>query len=255
MTLTLIEPARESDLTSLSLDELADVANREHQCVADAASELIRHTIAAGHALRLARQLVPPGEWLKWAAANLDVSLNMAHVYMRVSYFEDIVLASGATSLREAIRVLRKFGHTLDVGATSRYDEAIRHRAKDLAKKGLTQRQIGLELGVSQSMVGRWLNPRNAKRYRETQRSAVAALRREQQSQAAKRRGGNLAEAYSLARKLAEALDAASREETDPEARSALTSALHRLYGAEDQINQAIGTSKPRGEASLRISA
>lgn len=86
------------------LEELAAVANREHNAARESLGRGIDHAIEAGSVLILAKARFRHGQWMPWLATNCpDISARMAQRYMRV--------AANATrvshlSQREALKLL-----------------------------------------------------------------------------------------------------------------------------------------------------
>jgi site-specific DNA-methyltransferase (adenine-specific) len=78
-------PAEIPEPGQLSLFELADVANREHDLCRTSAYSMVEHAMNAGQALIEAKGRVPHGEWLPWLAENFEASERTAQNYMTVA--------------------------------------------------------------------------------------------------------------------------------------------------------------------------
>lgn len=69
------------------LTQLAEVANRAHDVVVEAAREAVLRALEAGRALAIARDLCPKGTWTAWLAGNFGGSPSAAHDYIRVAQY------------------------------------------------------------------------------------------------------------------------------------------------------------------------
>lgn len=99
-------------------------------------------------------------------------------------------------------------------------------------------------LGVDQAklpLARRHLNTLAMKRAQTRKRAANAALREKERAKAAKRHGGNIAEAFSLLRKCAQVLDPAEHDFSTREAKEHVRHAYAYLTKAEYEIAQALG--------------
>jgi Protein of unknown function (DUF3102) len=82
--------------TSNSLAHLAALIRSEHEAVATALKESVRHAIAAGELLLEAKDAVQHGLWLPWLRDHCAISERTAQLYMRV--------AKNRTAIEEQIR-------------------------------------------------------------------------------------------------------------------------------------------------------
>jgi hypothetical protein len=82
--------------TSNSLAHLAARIRSEHEAVATALKESVRHAIMAGELLIEAKGQVPHGKWLPWLSDHCTISERTAQLYMRV--------AKNRTAIEERIR-------------------------------------------------------------------------------------------------------------------------------------------------------
>src|SRR5262245_35416661 len=67
------------------LDVLAGTIRTAHSEASRAAGDFIKHALAAGDALILARAKVRHGQWRRWLAENCAVSERSAQRYMRLA--------------------------------------------------------------------------------------------------------------------------------------------------------------------------
>lgn len=190
-----------------TLDDLAETARREHRLAVQASVSMVEHAIRAGDALIAAKERVPKGQWGAWLEENFRASRETANGYARVALYQDRVRADLQNpTLRDALRYVR----------------------------GLT-RSDWVPYATRQRL------ERTAKRRAARRREATQALRRRERDAAMRRVGGSAADAYSMIRRTAQALDRASRDASTPEIRAALSGALTKLHAAEDEIVRALG--------------
>lgn len=220
-----------------TLHELANTVRREDQLAAQAGEALVAHAVNAGKALIAAKQLVAHGDWEAWLKDEFpDRHPKTMRLYARLARHEDVLLARRPTTITAAQRLIA--GETLRPPSHELRDEA-----KKLAKQKVPQREIADRLGVSPTTIGAWLNPaiaeRRRTRLRQESRYARRARHRAERDAAVKKVGGDVAEAYTLIRRAALALEEAGYEATDREVKGHLDGALGRLYAAEDEIVRA----------------
>ena len=93
------------------LDELAATIRTANQGVANAATNLIEHALAAGDALLAAKQKIPHGRWLAWLKRECDLSDDRAERYMRVARGRAVLEGNSARlrnlSLTGALQLLK----------------------------------------------------------------------------------------------------------------------------------------------------
>lgn len=228
-------------LEALSLEDLRETIEREHQLVVQTGVAMIEHAIAAGEALLAAKTMVPRGEWEAWLTANFPDRHPKTHrLYMRVAKFKDRVRAAAPATLSEA--------HKLLEGEAQRpYEPAMRDAARQLRREGLTYAQIADELGASTYAVEGWCNPKTIERRRQRRRAesraARRALTRQERDRDARKAGGSLAETYALLRKALQAAERAAEEATSREVREAISAGVGRMHYAEDEIVKAVRLS------------
>lgn len=232
-----------------SLGELAATVRSEHVLVLESAQSALLHARFAGEALVAAKDLVPRGEWVEWLLASFDFKLSTAYNYMRVANRWDEITAHGYAGLSDAIRGIRQWRGAGQVGRPGqhKYGESVYAEIRDLHAAGWSYTRVSKELGVSWHVVERAVDPDRA-RERERERNARARERRRavkdlRRRELAKRAGGDIGAAFAGTLKLAETLAAAASVESDPSSKAALNSALLRLYGVEDLIVKALGTT------------
>lgn len=222
-----------------TLDELAAQANREHALAQQAGESMVRHAISAGEALLYAKGQVP-GEWLPWLRENFAGSERLGQCYMRLAQHSDVVLDHGATSLRSGLALIAYEGR-------ASWGMAAVSKARRMYSTGqYTHAQLAEEFGVSKPTMTRWLDRKTAQKDRarsRRDREARRALARRKDETAARKIGGPIAEAYSLVRRTLQAVERAHGETEGGEVKTALASAMHRLYAVEDEIGKAVRLS------------
>jgi hypothetical protein len=222
---------------TLTLDELAEAVEREHQLVVQAGASMVEHAIRAGEALLAAKNQVPRGQWEAWTTSSFpDKHPKTLRLYMRLAKYQDRVRESQPGTITAAHRLLA--GEPVIP-----VDEEQREKALHMRKDGATYREIAEHFDVTKERVLTWINPRYTERRRtrlqQQSRAARRALHRQQRDAAARRAGGSVAEAYSLVRKALQALDGAVQAAEDKEAKQALNQAIARLHAAEDAVVRA----------------
>lgn len=237
--------------TRPTLAELAATANREHGLVRQAETSALMHAILAGEALFQAREACPYGTWHDWLEENFDGSLPLASAYMRIAHYKDRV--TGCAGFAEARAFLRGLPPVVD-SRPEGHGDVVREQAVALVSEGASYNETAQMLGVSTHSVRRWTNTDYRERELVRMREAQKERRREQarEREAAKERrlkrlanaqGGGIAEAYSLAERMQDALGLAAQQATNPEARAALFEAGTHYRRMRDQIVRALGTS------------
>lgn len=223
-----------------TLDELAEIANREHRLAVEAAESSLEHAIRSGEALSSVKAQMNDDRWAKWVASNFISTKATANRYVRLALYKDSI-PEWATGYQSALDYLRGLPY---VSSRTVYPPELHEEAKRLSDAGKTRREIAATLGVSHPTVTAWLNP-DAKRkwdrrYQTRRKRAHAALRREETAKAAKRRGGDAHLVWSYAAKLAQALGRACEGASSTEERIHLENALRRLHIVEDDISKAL---------------
>jgi transcriptional regulator with XRE-family HTH domain len=227
----------------VSLDEIVETVNREHQLAVQAGMSMVNHALAAGDALARAKAMIPNGEWEQWLRASFpEKTPKQLRLYMRLAKYRDRVEAANPPTLSAAQRLLA--GEAIKPPDDEMKAEARRLRQQE----DLSYAAIAARLGVTATTVNGWLNPRVAERRRkrlnQESRTARRALHREQRANAARSADGAIAETYALLRRTTQAAEAAAGEEGDREAKAVLALAQQRLYAAEDLISKAVRLHK-----------
>ena len=95
--------ANDAVADSVSLTDLAARINDEHKAAAGDLLSGIKHVIAAGEALLVARSKVQRGEWLDWIEANLTVTPRSVQMYMQIAKkqgdYHEVTNAKGISHL------------------------------------------------------------------------------------------------------------------------------------------------------------
>jgi hypothetical protein len=241
----------------LSLNELADVANREHEQAQTAGAAMVAHAIAAGEALERARQRVPDGQWGQWIADHFHGSWSLASTYQRLYHYRDEV--GDMASVNAARRHLKLVGAPVLYRPTpqnhyGRLRAEDKERAREMRERGATLLEIGDAFGVHLSTARRWVDPASAEKARRSGAKTKAkrmarerAAREQERQRAIKRairvRGGSYAELYAMAEKMQDVLGRAHGEATDHEVRAALARAGEHYRRMRDQIVRGLGVA------------
>lgn len=230
----------------VGLAELAAQINTEHDAVKTGARRTIELAVACGESLLRAKELVPEGQFGNWLEENVVLKRQTAYSYMRLARHRDRVLAGDFETIRDAIAGIAGFGdpRTNRLSAEQKY-EMVRLASED----GKNIYEVAEVLGVAPSTVWYWSSDKNRamrgterRRRKARQKAAELALVREENARFVMKVGGPTADAYSLLRKAEQALDKALRTASMDRARHrVLSSALTRLYNAEDEIVIALG--------------
>lgn len=154
MSVQILQPGE------MSLNELAVSANQEHRASQADALSAVQHAIAAGAHLRVARESCAPGEWTQWCEQRLEFSHATALLYIRISFFEDIVLEAGLTSISQAGRLLVGLPLPSD---RRRLPKTVTERILELRQSGQSIRAIADTLGIGANSVLWAINPQSRK--------------------------------------------------------------------------------------------
>lgn len=240
-----------------TLSELAEEANNEHALAIQGARTTVEHAIRAGEALIAARRLCAHGEWLPWVDHNFSATQETASCYMRLAVYREIVLDLGHASVKEAQIYLRGLPPVTRKGSNvgdGGHGEPLREEARALFAAGATKAEISRVLGVDSNVIKYWVDPEYAERQRQANhersqtRRARAAEERERRLQAksraaARKAGGAIAEAYSMAERMQDVIGRAQREATDSSAKLHLSQAGTHYRKMRDEIVRALGVS------------
>lgn len=227
-----------------SLDELAAIANGAHEASCIAGASLIQHAIRAGEALEQVRLRLPHGEWTAWLVENFSGSHDSANLYRRIAFHRELIERAGPTSLVGAKNLISRTHSDEGLVLTINARETRRQRARDL-RKTHTASEVAEIMGVSTAAVYQWTGDyaETNRRERARRRAALKAVRQREAEKGIRKVGGGLADAYALVRRAAKALEQASGEATDAEAKAAISDAMGSLYKSEDAIVRASRSS------------
>lgn len=228
------------------LAALGEIVEREHALAQDAARQALTHVIQAGEALREARTAVDSGAWNQWCERH-GLGERRARDYIRIATYQS-ELPEWVTTRTEAIVSLKGLPVATENGGWQRLSDATREEALRLRAEGLSQRQVGEALGISHVTIGLWEREQPSSKTKRRARSRQAsrekqarlALRQLERDRAMRKRGGTVAEAYSLLRRAAQMLDRARDGETSKEVRHHLDQALYGVHRAEESAAKAL---------------
>lgn len=249
------------DLSTLTLDQLAQAAADEYRQAENHMLGVLHHFVRFGEVLLAARPQVPEGEWMRWCegvanAAGRTYEYKTAAAAMRLAHYRNHLPAeawqpwkdsSGRlmnASPKHALSYLKGLP-IINRKGVSGHPEETRMEARRLRTAGLSYDDIAEMVGASSHAVRMWCEPAVAKRYaaqRRTvsarQRAAARALREKEKrldrDRLAKITGGELADAYSLIRRALAALDKDGRA----------PDAILHLQKAEDTVQEAMRTAR-----------
>lgn len=88
-----------------AVDELFDRARQAHEAVQAEPGASLERAFEAGEALIAAKAQVPRGEWGE-RLAKAGIPASSARLYMQLARAKDYIIASGATSIRQARQLL-----------------------------------------------------------------------------------------------------------------------------------------------------
>lgn len=249
--LAVIEPPElpTVDLTTMTLDQLGEMADAEHGFVLGSMRTTLAHAIRVGEILIRARELIDPVEWVAWKRAR-KFSDRCGNMYTRLATYQDY-LAEGPDTIAEAEKYLVSLDLPYARG-TGPLDKPawMKDEAKRLRAEGVSLGDVADQLGVSKSTVQYWSSPEyRAARAREqkerkarqrAQRKALAEMQeRQERDRLAKGAGGHLGSSYASLRKSLASLDA-SIPEASPEQRQELQAAMRAMHSAEDRLVAAL---------------
>lgn len=251
-------------LPERTLDELAEIANREHAAAVEDAHSALQHALASGAAIWEAHERFAGDgpRWNAWVAANLRMSVSYVELWERYFVYRDVLPREAAEPFRDArgnlqqpsfkrVRVylagLPPIRHRGRPGAPPE----VRDEAIALHKSGLSAREIASLLGFNKTTIQKWVSPEAARKARAHSRRSAAkaraarqALRRQQDAAAARKMSGRISDILSWTRK---SLEIAGKEALDAEAgelRRELNALSHDLYRVEDRLARIIGMGK-----------
>lgn len=235
--------ADEVDLSTLTLDELAERANAHHGRVLSSARTTLAEALIVGDAILALRDRLGD-DWKAWADANLKFSKGARSYYMRLAHYKHL-LPSDALGVKEAQALLAGLP---EVGSSrvgrEVYPSAMKRLACTMRADNLSLNEVASRLDVAVDTVRLWTDEgyadrrrkarRDGRRRRTIERRALQEQqKRDERDRLAREKGGNLGKAYDAVRKLQPIIDGAVAEGLSVEAR-ALTVRL------EDEIFKAL---------------
>lgn len=240
--LAVVQDAERS-LKGLTLDELGEIVEREHEQVGGCLRGALGHALSCGAALLEAHVQCPYGEWGAWLARHASMERSVAQDYMRLAEYRDHI-PSGHVTITRALKAIgdkppRAMRRVLDAEQVA--------MAKDLIRDGRTYAEVGGILGVSHATVYLACNPRAHKRKRALDaerkrrfRAAKKALAEKERADAIAAKGGEIEKAYNLLRQAEQLVGRARPEVKGREAKEALDEALSSLARAIDKTWEAV---------------
>lgn len=229
----------EVDLSTLTLDELAERIGLEHAQVERSVSRALAHAIQVGLLvieIESRREVRPRDEWWK---EHIPLAMSTVRQYVRLAHnrhmFQDGMSITQAT---EAV-----------IGLPSRRGPGVHvHElrvveARRLLGEGKPINVVAKETGMGWETVKGLADPEYQRKARERARArgrrAAAARKalkeqqqREERDRLARERGGNLGKAYDQVRKLQPVIDAAIAEGLTVEARALLVRVEDEIFKA-----------------------
>ncbi len=118
-----------SEALPMTLGELADQINAEHERAEASARASIKHAKTAGDLLVIAKRQVGHGNWLTWVSDNCHVSERTCRTYMKIAGQWDEILKNGSASdlsIREGLTLLADDTTAVE-GLTSEGQMALDH--------------------------------------------------------------------------------------------------------------------------------
>jgi ParB family chromosome partitioning protein len=91
---------------ALTLSELCDIANREHELAEAGTLTAVEHAFYCGQALIAAKEQMRHGEWLPWLERNFKASPRMAQNYARLAKTKRVSHLDEPQSIRQALKML-----------------------------------------------------------------------------------------------------------------------------------------------------
>lgn len=232
-----------------TLEDLATVALREHQAVQVAISDALTHALLVGEALLSVRRQLSGIQWTRWISTSVpEIQLSQAQVYMRLARYREIVADAGVSNLDQAKQLLVGLPSTNHRGRGRPASPEVMAQAVQLVEEGLKPKAVAAMLGVSENRVRRWTDAEAVERQQERHRRRRDRMRVQAEEtrvraarELARKRGGGIAKAYSLAEQMQDALGQAHGEADSQEARSALAVAGEHYRQMRDEIVRALG--------------
>ena len=95
-----------TELSTLSLPTLADLANKAAEACDKSARRTVQQAAVCGRALLAAREQIPHGEWMGWVRSNFDYDHSLATRYMQVANYANSHNLDDATSVESVLRLI-----------------------------------------------------------------------------------------------------------------------------------------------------
>lgn len=239
------------------LVDLAAVINEEHALTYYAVMDALEHAILCGEALIEAKKQVPDGQWTKWIEGNLEMGSGAVSRYVRIATYREHLLAANdrPRSLNAAITYLKAIEAPRLVSGSGRKPTFDVDEARRLRELGVTYREIGKMLGVSDQAVQQQLKP-DQRRRKMRQNAADKSRRRAEARVADQERvdqevaniGGDIAGAYILLRRCEVVFEKVIAE-VDMERGQALQPALQAVRRAMDVVTNIFGVKRRKRRA------
>lgn len=251
-TIEILEPGERT------LEELAEIANREHEAVGTALHSAVLHAVRCGEAIAQAHKMVGTSNWTVWVSENLGFTYQYAGRYMRLAHYRDQLPPEihhpyldnagrmRQPSIKRALNYVRGLPPIADFEARQTPKE-IQREAKRLHAQGMSYREIGRLLAISDCAAAAACDPdrrrrstESSRRYRQRQKQARRALSLQEKNVTARQAGDTLGKAHTLLLQTASQVNAALREIEDRDVKRLLDEALGFVYLAEDAIGKAL---------------
>ncbi len=247
----VLHESDQSDLSLLSIETLARIANEENRLVEGAIasalenfSEGLQHAMRCGEILVTLQERVNTSTWAQWVEENLTFKPKTAVAYVRV-YTYRAHLPSPQMTLGAALAHLRGLPPTgLRRGRPSTYPDEVRDEAIRLRSEGRTLDEIAEVLDVRRATVDYWTSAKARKRQqgyaRRYNRETTAARQARRRAESVAAAGGSIQKSYDLVRKLTRELDAALGNATDTDMKNALRASYSAATRCEAEILRAL---------------
>ena len=95
-----------TELSTLSLPTLAEMANEAAAACEQSARRTVQQAATCGRALLAAKEQIPHGEWMAWVRSNFDYDHSVATRYMQVANYANSHNLNDATSVESVLRLI-----------------------------------------------------------------------------------------------------------------------------------------------------
>lgn len=221
-------PATEAEVVDTALDDLAQQIRYEHDAAKQALVSSLEHMLKCGELLTEARNLVPQGQWNRWAQQEVGLHPKTVRTYIRYFAYKELLIESGVETGSAARRLLA--GMELP---RSNDSSAMMQEAKRLREDGWSVRDVAQKFGVSDARVSQWCNyeqhkRRDAARQREIQ-AALKLKRQQDRDRTIKQKSDPIREAYVLLRRAVSIMDQERLEGESPRKAARIIDAMYRV--------------------------